>query len=270
MSVTPILAIPQVAPNQNQKESTINTGLSILEAAMNDSTSIDMSVGDYLLTGADYNRNFHLIFSGQTQARVAEVPANVRWFAATNQGAHNITIRIDGQAFAGVTVEPGSTVLYVSTGTAIVAVTAGVSTIFNLSDVDGSQTPSAGQTLVWDGARFIAGDRPADIAVDVRGAPAANEVITRRVFARSVQIPTSFILSQGVAATAATAATDFDVRVNGASVGSISFAAAASTATFVSAASITIASGDVLEIVAPASPDATLADINLALWATYI
>lgn len=270
MSSTPILAIPEVATNQNQKETTINTAIAILEAAMNDNQSIDFSGGDVTLTSTEFNRNFLIRCTGQTQARVMSVPTNDRWFAVENAGAHNITVDIDGQAFAGITVEPGKTMLLVSDGTTIISVSQGISDIFSLSDVDGSQTPTTGQTLVWDGAQFIAGDIPADIHVDFRGTPAGDEVIYRRRFARQVTIPINFDSSQAEAGVAATAQTDFDVQVNGSSIGTISFAAAATAATFTAASSTTINVNDVLTIVAPTTPDASLADLSIALWAVYI
>ena len=269
MSTTPILAIPQVGTNQNQKETTINTGLSILEAAANDSEVVDFSGGDVVVTDAVFNRNFLLICEGQTQTRLMSVPDNERWFAVENNGSSDITVDIDGQAFAGITVTPGKRMLFVSTGTELKAVSEGISDVFNLSNVDGSQTPSAGQALVWDGSQFAADDRPADIHVDFRGAPSGDEVVFRRVFARAVTIPTNFALSQTVAETAATAQTDFDVQVNGSSIGTISFAASATTATFTASSATTLNAGDKLEIIAPSTPDSTLADLSIALWAVY-
>jgi hypothetical protein len=64
---------------------------------------------------------------------------------------------------------------------------------------------------------------------------------------------------------AATAETDFDVQRNGVSFATMRFAAAADTAAFVAAAETVLEPGDVLSVVAPGTPDATLADVGLAL-----
>lgn len=71
--------------------------------------------------------------------------------------------------------------------------------------------------------------------------------------------------SRGRAGIAATAQTDFDVRRNGVSVGTIRFAASGTVATFIMVQSQVFQVGDVLKIIAPASPDATLADISFSL-----
>ena len=81
--------------------------------------------------------------------------------------------------------------------------------------------------------------------------------------------------SSGKALTAATAQTDFDVRknattnANGTSVGTIRFAASGTVPTFIAASGFTLTGGtDYLTVWAPATPDATLADIGVALYAT--
>ena len=92
------------------------------------------------------------------------------------------------------------------------------------------------------------------------GKPTADLVLQSYVFAASAVAPAGLPGSQGAAATAATAATTFSIRKNGTQIGTTTFAAAASTAMF-AMASATFNPGDVLAIVAPATPDATLADL---------
>lgn len=110
--------------------------------------------------------------------------------------------------------------------------------------------------------------QPYDIGAMIPGAPSASLVCMRYKFPRAVDFPASLTNSQGVAGTAATAQTDFDVRKNGVSFGTIRFAAAGTSATFIAAGSSSFAAGDVLTVVAPASPDATLADISVTLAGT--
>ncbi|MGH7113211.1 MAG: phage tail protein, partial [Stellaceae bacterium] len=95
----------------------------------------------------------------------------------------------------------------------------------------------------------------------VNGAPSASLVLQRYVFAAAVTFPAGLAGSQGTAETAATAMATFEVQKNGANIGAMAFAAAATTATFTMASATTFNTGDVLILVAPASPDATLANL---------
>ena len=104
-----------------------------------------------------------------------------------------------------------------------------------------------------------------DLGASVAGVPAASQVLIRFPFPRAVSFPASLTGSQGVAAVAATATTDFDIRKNGSSVGTMRFSASGTVASFIAASAFSFSAGDVLTVVAPASPDATLADVGLAL-----
>jgi hypothetical protein len=68
------------------------------------------------------------------------------------------------------------------------------------------------------------------------------------------------------AGTAATAQTDFDLKKNGSSIGTVRFAAAGTTASYVSISASSWVAGDILTLIAPATPDATIADI----WGTLV
>ena len=110
---------------------------------------------------------------------------------------------------------------------------------------------------------------PIDIGTYVSGTPSANEVILRYVFTRAVTFADEFAASQGSAGAAATGSTTFLVRKNGSNVGTIVFAASGTIATFTTTGTtVSFAAGDVLDIVAPASPDATLANISVTLAGT--
>lgn len=110
--------------------------------------------------------------------------------------------------------------------------------------------------------------QPYDIGSQLSGAPTASLVMMRYKFPRAVTFPAGLTNSQGVAGTAATAQTDFDIRVNNVSVGTMRFAAAATSATFIMASQQSLAAGDVLTVIAPATPDATLAGVSLVLAGT--
>lgn len=127
-------------------------------------------------------------------------------------------------------------------------------------------------------ARFTAGAansmvpvvQPFDATAYYPGVPTASAKVLRVPVARAISFPANFSGSYGVASVAATGSTAFDVQKNGSSIGTITFAAAASTATFTTAggAAQSLAAGDVLAIIAPATPDATLADVGFVLAGT--
>jgi len=110
--------------------------------------------------------------------------------------------------------------------------------------------------------------QPFDLTAFYPGVPSASALVTRVPVARAVSFAAALAGSVGRARVAATAQTDFDVQKNGTSVGTIRFAAAATSATFISASGFTCASGDIISVVAPSTADTTLADIGFVLAGT--
>jgi len=103
-----------------------------------------------------------------------------------------------------------------------------------------------------------------DFPGGVPGIPTASQVVAQIDIARPVVFAANFVGSFWNCNTAPTAQTIFTININGTSIGSIIFAAGSNTATFTSVAtgSTVINSGSVLTIVAPATPDATLASAS--------
>ncbi|MBL0420517.1 collagen-like protein [Ramlibacter sp. AW1] len=100
------------------------------------------------------------------------------------------------------------------------------------------------------------------------GEPEDSAIVLYVPVAVAVTFPDDFAGSYAVAKVAATASTVFDVKANGSSVGSITFAATGSSGTFTTTGgAVSLTAGQTLEIVAPATADATLADIGFALKA---
>ena len=96
------------------------------------------------------------------------------------------------------------------------------------------------------------------------GIPTASQTVT--VLATEAAIlPIGLSSSSAKAGTAATASTVFTIKHNGTSVGTITFAISGTVGTFSFTGTVNVAIGDTLQVVAPASPDATLADINVLL-----
>ena len=136
----------------------------------------------------------------------------------------------------------------------------------------------AGATLIFgtapaNGAAIVAwdiggGGPPYDIGVYFPGQPEAGATLLQLVASRAFTLPADLTGSQGYAGTAPTAQADLDVWKNGASIGTVTFAAAASTATFNFAGEVTFAAGDRLTVLAPGSQDASLADISITFKGT--
>ncbi|HKS89305.1 MAG TPA: hypothetical protein VJR70_07700, partial [Stellaceae bacterium] len=121
-------------------------------------------------------------------------------------------------------------------------------------------TPTA-YTLTGGGAA----QQPALVSGSWSGSPTANQVVERYIFAAPVTFLAGLSGSFGAAGTAATAAAGFAIEKNGTAVGAMNFAAGATGATFTMTAATAFVAGDVLTIVAPATPDATLANLTWTL-----
>lgn len=128
---------------------------------------------------------------------------------------------------------------------------------------------SGGSPGSWDALSIGGGGgEPYDIGAQIAGAPSASLVMLRYKFPRAVDFPAGLTNSQGEAGTAATAQTDFDIEKNGVSVGTMRFAASSTSATFIMASPQSFAAGDILTVIAPGSPDATLAGVSFVLAGT--
>ena len=102
----------------------------------------------------------------------------------------------------------------------------------------------------------------------LNGAPTAGLVLQRYVFAAVVTFPAGLDGSQGTADTAPTNAAIFAIQRNGANVGSMMFAPLAKTATFAMPAATTFNAGDVMTLIAPTTPDPTLANLAWTFMGT--
>ena len=112
--------------------------------------------------------------------------------------------------------------------------------------------------------------QPFDVHTFFPGIPTTLAKLYRGKLARAVTFPADFANAQFSASANATASTVFDIQKNGSSIGSCTIAAGSTTPTFASSggAAQTFAAGDLLSIIAPATPDTTLADPALTLAGT--
>jgi hypothetical protein len=177
--------------------------------------------------------------------------------------------------FLSLTDTPNS---YSGAGTKLVAVNSGATalefvsrTFIGLTDVPSSFS-GAGSKLVMVNSGASALEfvpvpaLPYLLAFDAPGVPTASMIVFHHVFTQAVTFVASLTGSYVKAGTAATAQTDFDLKKNGSSIGTVRFAAAGTTASYVSISASSWAAGDILTLIAPASPDATIADI----WGTLV
>jgi hypothetical protein len=102
-------------------------------------------------------------------------------------------------------------------------------------------------------------------------APTASQVVLRFVAPTAITLPANLSTSFGKAGTAATASTTFNVQKNGSTIGTVVFASSGTVPTFTTSggAAQSLAAGDVLTLVAPASPDATLSLVGITIVGTY-
>jgi len=237
---SPNLAVTHVAAAQNQKEVTINDAIDALDNAMNQALSLAMADANLTLTGTQANRNGLIILTGTlTASRTLTLPANHRRLAIRNatNGGQDVRAKYAGSG-AEVVIAPSATVLVQGNG----------------SDLYG----------------IGGGGLPADISGYKAGQPAADEVIARVPVVRRIRLKIDLAGSHASAETAATASADFDIRVDGVSSATMRFAAAATSATFIAASEAVLEPGQVLSVVAPSTPDATLAGIGFTLAGSLV
>lgn len=235
------LNLPQIAAAQAQKHQTSNDADNYLDIALTETLAVNLAAGNVTLTSAQFREAVYFNCTGHSVARELITGAIKRPFIVRNGGTGTLTVRGGtGSPLGSVTLAVGEAALIYNTGTGLVLVAL-------------SAAASA---------------PPYDIGASYVGVPTASAVLMRYPFPRQVIFPSGLTNSRGVAAVAATAQTDFDIKKNNSSVGTMRFAASATTATFIMASQTTFAAGDYITVVAPGTPDATLADIGFGLAGT--
>ena len=238
---TPNLAIPHIAASQNQKEVTANDAFDRLDEAITGRLTVDLAAGDVTLTASQYRRHVTFAAINVVSGRELVLPAIRRVMVVDNTaGAAALVVR---QGATTVTLPAGASQLLHSTGTTDGLVAA---------------APAA-QT---------GGAAPFDIALYFPGQPDAAERLLKLEVARGFGLPADLTGSRGHADTAATAEAVCTILHNGVAVGSITFAAASQEPVFALAGGLALVPGDRLELVAPATRDATLAGLALTLIGT--
>ena len=238
---TPILNITEISASQQQKEVTANAATRALEAAANDFLALDFTSGNITLTDAQFRSYANFKCTNVSVARDLTVSAIKRRFMVDNTAGT-----------AAVSVKRGTATIVIAAGSAGMLWTDG--TTNHLSPAGASGTPSGNFV---DLGLFFPG-----------GPPASSELILKFVAARDFTFPEDFLNSVGDIGTNPTATFDLDVSVNGASIGTISISTGG-VFTFSTTGTGTkqVAAGSVIDVTAPASTDATAADIAVTLKA---
>ncbi len=192
--------------------------------------------------GGEWSAAFNYILAGTPGVDFSvDIPVIPRVFAVDNQTTEIATIQVVGAGGADrkVTLAPGKSRVMISDG---------------VQHVDGLAPEN--QVFV---PPFTIGNS------GFFGKPAAAEFLVRYLFSEVIKFSIGLPNSQGYCGVTATAVADFDILQNAASIGTMSFAIGANTATFTFASAITFVVGARLEMTAPAVQDTTLADISWTL-----
>jgi hypothetical protein len=138
----------------------------------------------------------------------------------------------------------------------------------DLADLD-TRVTTAETTATGHGTRLTALETgsagPYLVGAFHEAIPAGDEVIVRHPIAFATTFPSNLAGSLLKAGVAATGSSVYTIRKNGASVGTITVAAAGTTGTFATSGAVSFAAGDVLTITAPSTPDATLNLVGITL-----
>lgn len=124
------------------------------------------------------------------------------------------------------------------------------------------------QAIGADIKAMLATEKPFIVACSWNGTTTASVVLINLPMSVTVNFAAALAGSVAKSTVAATAQTDFTVSKNGTSIGTMRFAAAATSATFIAASPVSFAAGDVLKLVGPATPDATLSGLGISLKGT--
>lgn len=229
------LNAPALVGGQANPETTVNDAIGALDAAFTELLVVDLT-NSVTLTAAQYRSAFKFSITPTGASKTLTLPAVKRMVYISNDGTLSIAV-VKGAT--SITLAAASGGFFYTDGT--------TNGLIQLS-ASGSST-SPGTTVPYDLATFVS------------GLPAAGATVFRYNVLRAFTWPVSLTGSVFNAGTAATASATFTIKQNGTSIGTLVFAASGTVPTVTFASAVTFAVNDVITIVAPASQDATLADV---------
>lgn len=262
MANTPNLDAPELTESQAGKATTLNESLRILDGAVQ-CVVIDKDDSEPPSGPSDGDRYI-----------VDETPSSASdWAGQDNKIAHYVNTAWEFitplEGWRAFVQDEDEFYVYLGASLGWVKESSLVS-ILDLAD-----TPSSMSGQAYKALRVVSGessleftDNDYDVHAYVDGTPGASEVMARFPFVRSVRFADDFAGSQAKAGTAAgdSAGAEFLIKKNGTEFGQMTFANGATTATFATDSGLEdFAAGDYLEVVAPATPDSTLAGVSFIL-----
>lgn len=253
------LNLDTLTASQTDKTTSVNNALERLDDLLGDVTTRDISAsGTLTLTADESERTRVLRLTGTLTA-----DTTLR-FASNTRRTPMILWRDGGNSTFTLTVQNIST----STGHLVGEVRMRQDDIIEVMKTDNATTQegvfSTGEPMVyisglaWGSATGGHQD-PADTFEN-------SQEVFRYVEARArVGFKSGLGGSEGHLGAAATAQTDFDILINGGSVGTMRFAISGTVASFIMASDTDLDEGDVLTIVGPGTADTTAADLSFTL-----
>lgn len=154
------LDLSQVASNQNQKETTINDQAAELDAALTESLSVDVTSASQVVSDANYRRNQRFFVTGATTTGRTVTVAQIKRLIFVEADSTNTESFDLVRGTAAFTMEPGTSGLYYTDGTANGLFPIGAGGLLNVSSdglelgVGGPATLAA-LTVYGDGAEGI-------------------------------------------------------------------------------------------------------------------
>lgn len=234
------LGITFVSVSQADKEGTINTGLDKLDGALAGRLVHNMaSDADYTLDTASIehlNLILDITDTGVllTTTRNIILPSNTQAHIVVNSTAQILQFKT--VAGTGTNIQAGAMELIYCDGT-------NIESVAGISD----------------------SGHPYELTYYFPGLPGAAVLMAKTIMTQTIELASGLTGSFCTSEIASTAAKSFDIKKNGSNVGTIDFAASATSATFTFATDTTFNAGDDIKIVGPAVQDATLSDIALSI-----
>lgn len=129
------LKLPLVAPNQAQKEITINDQALALDAAFSEILDVDFAEGPQELDEEQFTRNFTFNCINLSADATLTVQPVKRLFSVQNSSAHGVTVDVFNEAGDTVVIEPGEMSILHCDGTNIRTAVAG-GQVEGVADID--------------------------------------------------------------------------------------------------------------------------------------
>jgi hypothetical protein len=284
----------------NQTNSTVQSQLNSLQDQLTGSLGASVSVGSmiasilgtatacvgtasYVPTGSGTNLTVATGYAWIPSSGLVVQRTTTTTIAFSGASAATYYLDVDTSGNVSRVTTSGANTLWsiVWTGSAFGAITRVAPVLWGSADIIAAQSSAAySATYYAPDARFEASESrivaieahttslPYDSTIWQAGLPGASQVLLNTKMARAVAYAANFAGSTCAPSdVAATASAVFSIKKNGTTVGSATYAASGTVATFTSVggAAVSFAVGDVLTVVAPASQDATLSGIALVL-----